>query len=160
MRKIIKFSCRINSIRFFEEKRHVFLPRKNICVTFLTPFLLLHGNFVGMKCSKLSDEISSKVFLVFCVCLLFVDDFFALFYFISCHNMLLLKAIQSNWAKILQKQQALFLLTNSLFIAWNWVWLLSLHRLIYVYILFEKRRGFWRRHYFSHFIYFNICKNP
>ena len=78
-------SCWINSIRFFEEKRHVFLPRKNICVTFLTPFLLLHGNFVGMKCSKLSDEISSKVFLVFCVCLLFVDDFFRplLFYIMS-----------------------------------------------------------------------------
>ena len=101
-----QISCWINSIRFFEEKRHVFLPRKNICVTFLTPFLLLHWNFIRTKCTNLSNEISSKVFLVFCVCLLFVDDFFALFYFISCHNMLLLKAIQSNWAKILQRQQA------------------------------------------------------
>ena len=79
---------------------------KNICVTFLTLFLLLHRNSIRTKCTNLSNEISSKVFLVFCVCLLFVDDFFALFYFISCHNMLLLKAIQSNWAKILQWQQA------------------------------------------------------
>ena len=56
-----QISCCLNSIRFFEEKRHVFLPRKSICVTFLTHFLLLHRKCISTECVELADEISSKV---------------------------------------------------------------------------------------------------
>ena len=57
-----------------------------------------------------------------------------LYHVITCFCWKLFKAIEQKYCR---GSRRLVLLTNSLFIAWNRIWLLSLCRNIYAYFLFE-----------------------